>query len=340
VECRQCGQANPEANLYCGRCGAALPRRAQAPAGNKVAQFRLADELAKEAELPGHGALAVPTNDTAAVEREALGAISGPSILGLADGDMPAGQPTYLYDDESRRGRSRWGLALLLMAAIAVAAYEWRQWPRWYAALMEPAKGNSKIADGPVGLAGAPVTAATPAMASPKAIEAGGAAGADTSSALPAPAPGGGMAGVVAGPEKSESASSVASGEAVARPAPAVAAREPEAVEERRPRRGEDGAAEELYVKWHAYRAGNGVPKNCPNAVMYLNRAARRGSAKAASQLGGLYATGHCVPLDRGRAYEYFKQAQDMGSTSVYVERGRNMMWTQMTEDERRRMGR
>jgi TPR repeat protein len=93
-----------------------------------------------------------------------------------------------------------------------------------------------------------------------------------------------------------------------------------------------------LLTRGLAHLYGNGTQQSCEQALVFLNSAARKGNAKAISQLGGLYATGHCVPLDRARAYQYFTRAREAGGGNVYVERNRSMLWNQMSDAERARV--
>jgi TPR repeat protein len=96
----------------------------------------------------------------------------------------------------------------------------------------------------------------------------------------------------------------------------------------------DEGSA--LLTRGLAYLNGTGVPHNCSQALVYLDSSARRGNAKANSQLGGLYATGHCVPLDRARAYQYFTRAREAEhGRNVYIERNRQMLWSQMSDAEK-----
>ena len=60
------------------------------------------------------------------------------------------------------------------------------------------------------------------------------------------------------------------------------------------------------------------------------------GNAEARTQLGSLYATGHCVPLDRTRAYNWFTLAANVtAGRNVLLERNRKMLWNKMTEAEK-----
>jgi TPR repeat protein len=92
-----------------------------------------------------------------------------------------------------------------------------------------------------------------------------------------------------------------------------------------------------LVIKAENYLYGRGVPRNCDQALVYLRAAAQQGSAKGHSQLGALYATGHCVPQDRAIAYKYFTQALGAGRGNIWVEHNRAMLWRQMTDEEKQR---
>lgn len=95
---------------------------------------------------------------------------------------------------------------------------------------------------------------------------------------------------------------------------------------------------EQLYTKGVNYLYGTGVPSNCDQALVYLRNAANMGNAKARGQLGALYATGHCVPMDRATAYGWFSLAADASQgRNIWLERNRDMLWSQMTDKERQR---
>jgi hypothetical protein len=78
--------------------------------------------------------------------------------------------------------------------------------------------------------------------------------------------------------------------------------------------------------------------RNCNEAVDLFREAALHGNATARSRLGGLYATGHCVPLDRAEAYNWFTLAKDAGAHYSWIDHNRNMLWAQMTDRERERV--
>lgn len=78
--------------------------------------------------------------------------------------------------------------------------------------------------------------------------------------------------------------------------------------------------------------------RNCNEAVDLFREAALHGNATARSRLGGLYATGHCVLLDRAEAYNWFTLAKDAGAHYSWIDHNRNMLWAQMTDRERERV--
>lgn len=358
MNCRQCGNANPEQNFYCGRCGTPLLQRPtpQPPGADSSAarpsRFRLADALAQSDDVPGHGALNETRRAASAPEADGEAAISGPSFLGLGKAAASSAELEYLYDDEPRRARGWLLLAVLLLAGLAaLLAYQWNQLPGWYAAILQPVNGRTEQKS-PVNAPAAQTSVPGNAPTVPLAGSAVGSApnvpqkGATNATAAN-PAAAGGEAVTAAGVMGlTEQAAKAVAKEPTTPGGPLASsvgtkAAPPEAMTLEQtplPRRAPTAEpGEELFVRGQAYLSGHGVANSCTNAVTYLNRAARMGNTKAASQLGGLYATGHCVPLDRARAYQYFKQAQGSGSANVYVERSRNLMWRQMTEDEKAR---
>jgi hypothetical protein len=93
---------------------------------------------------------------------------------------------------------------------------------------------------------------------------------------------------------------------------------------------------DQLVARGQAYLYGNGVPHSCSQALIYLRKGADLGNAEARSQLGAMYATGHCVPLDRARAYQWFSLAAEVANgRNVWIERNREMLWSKMTDAEK-----
>ena len=84
------------------------------------------------------------------------------------------------------------------------------------------------------------------------------------------------------------------------------------------------------------YLYGTGVPANCSQALQGLTLAAERTNAKAEGVLGTMYATGHCVTASRPMAYRWFAKALQQQPENVALERQMQVLWGQMTPDERR----
>ena len=87
------------------------------------------------------------------------------------------------------------------------------------------------------------------------------------------------------------------------------------------------------------YLDGRGVPQNCEQALVLLNSASRKNYSRARIRLGSLYATGKCVPQDRVAAYHWMTLALDSSPGSQWVEENRQMLWSHMSAEERRRAG-
>jgi len=76
---------------------------------------------------------------------------------------------------------------------------------------------------------------------------------------------------------------------------------------------------------------------NCEQALVYFRAAANVGYSAAASKLGAMYATGNCAPQDRAEAYHWISQAASQEPSNSWLARNRDMLWSQMTPQERAR---
>ncbi len=85
------------------------------------------------------------------------------------------------------------------------------------------------------------------------------------------------------------------------------------------------------------YIYGQGVPKNCDQGLILLRLAAQRANPQAQAKLGALYATGVCVSQDRVQAYRWLTLALKDGHPSEWTEQNRQMVWRQMSPEERSR---
>ena len=90
-----------------------------------------------------------------------------------------------------------------------------------------------------------------------------------------------------------------------------------------------------LITNAEKYLYGRGVPQNCDRALSGLRSAAERDNTRARTLLGTMYATGHCVPKDLPNAYRWFAQASRTSPDNMWVQRNLEMIWREMTPQER-----
>jgi TPR repeat protein len=289
-----------------------------------------------------------------------------------------SGDFSYLYEAEPRRGYARVIVVLLVLAVLGGFLFYKRELlPGWYAAIvkyaaiMKPQNGpqvqassqatatgistpasslpsktapNQSAADTNTAASNVPssetgnLASTSPASAPGNAIKVSPASVSDTRRSVPTAAPAEGT-GTVAEIQPAKAAAADADRSDI-RP---VETNKSTTVASSRPERiigagAPRDAGEELASKGQAYLYGNGVARNCDRALVYLRKAADMGSTQACSQLGTLYATGHCVPLDRARAYNWFSLALTAASGhNIWIERNRRMVWDQMTDSEKAR---
>lgn len=85
------------------------------------------------------------------------------------------------------------------------------------------------------------------------------------------------------------------------------------------------------------YLTGNGVSKDCEQAMLLLDAAAKKANPAARSKLGSMYATGECVSKDRVEAYRWMSSALAANPGSEWLEKNRQSLLSQMTPAERQR---
>jgi hypothetical protein len=112
------------------------------------------------------------------------------------------------------------------------------------------------------------------------------------------------------------------------RPAAAVS------ITRNQPEPAED-AKEALTTQGARYLYGEGVPQNCDLAQRSLLAAAARGSTRAQSMLGAMYATGHCATLNRPTAYRWFAKALHQDPSNTRISADLEALWREMTPEER-----
>jgi hypothetical protein len=89
----------------------------------------------------------------------------------------------------------------------------------------------------------------------------------------------------------------------------------------------------DLYVK------GDGVPRSCEQAVVLLKTAAEKENARACNRLAAMYATGNCVNRNRVEAYRWVSSALAANPSSQWAQQNRDLLWQQMTPEERAAAG-
>ena len=98
---------------------------------------------------------------------------------------------------------------------------------------------------------------------------------------------------------------------------------------------GNDAANQALETSGEKYLYGNGAPQSCSLAQKNLLAAAESSNSRAASVLGTMYATGHCVTRDLPLAYFWFAKAMQQEPNDDRLERDLTAVWNEMTPDER-----
>ncbi|MGO9303745.1 MAG: hypothetical protein ACLP3R_08570 [Candidatus Korobacteraceae bacterium] len=83
------------------------------------------------------------------------------------------------------------------------------------------------------------------------------------------------------------------------------------------------------------YISGQGVPRSCEQAMVLLRTAAEKENAHARNRLASMYATGSCVQRDRVQAYRWLSSALSANPNSDWAKQNRDLIWQQMTPDER-----
>lgn len=95
---------------------------------------------------------------------------------------------------------------------------------------------------------------------------------------------------------------------------------------------------EDLVVRGERFLYGQGVRRDCNQALVYFRAGAERQNARALSRMGALYATGTCVPMDRVMAYNWFSRALAQDSRNPLLEENLNMLWRDMDSRERQQV--
>jgi hypothetical protein len=360
VKCEKCGYENFPQHRYCGMCAAELriPGVPDRPAPPPV--------RAPSTAVPELAAVKYKEEVVAAPKEVAPQQVSGPSFLGLGNEPTENKSASYLLEDDAPTHRGRNLFLILLIAAMAVAAWHWRQDLRVVAEKFltspppaaktggsdnqaenssPPAAADSTSGTAPASSAGAGtqveppgagVNAQTPApQTPPPAAPAAAASSGSTDSTQPAPteqsvppnpSP--------PNPSQADDAAATPKPDAVEPANPPARARKPAMT------RAERAAAaasrtDDLEVQGEKYLYGNGVPENCARARTDLLAAAQHSNAQAQSVLGTMYATGHCATRDLPTAYRWFGRSLRQDPKNSRLEQDLRVLWNQMTPGER-----
>ena len=294
--------------------------------------------------------------------------MSGPSFLGL--GDERSRDLDYLLEDEPPRGHARLYLALLLLVVSAgLLAWHWQRdgYP-WSGFILKPtASTTAPVSPAPVpppdsatATAAAPVVPVEPTAnpappeARPATSEAVQPSAAEPSAAAPtnppaAAKPSGQTPPPTDAPDSGDTTTPAAAASSQAsepeaaeappketRVVPAPPASKPVTPKPSPAQASPSDTFEDrLVADGEKYLYGRGVPEDCARAQRNLQIGARQSNPKAQTLLGAMYATGHCVNRDLPTAYRWFAKALHGDPGNSRVQRDLEVLWKQMTPEER-----
>jgi hypothetical protein len=334
VHCPKCGYEPDLLDRFCGMCGAELPWPQPTPPTDE------------------------PTVQSKPA-RDQVSAVSGPSFLGL--GDDSDNDASYLLEDDIRV--YHWGRAVVLigmLGCLVIAAWHWRHdVSDWTTAKFSHQPSARQTQE--VSYSASPISTSNSEAAKPNARSSS-----ENPSTENAPKPGvqPQPAGNAVGPGNAFPATqtiqqpSAAPTEAqmpvgatppITRPPLKDKASAPTGsfAEERSPKEytaqpsrpavpvASSNTGNVLEAEGERYLYGTRSPANCALARKDFLAAAERSSAKSESLLGGMYATGHCVPRDLPLAYRWFAKALQQEPGNARFERDVQILWKQMTPQER-----
>lgn len=371
--CPECGHQNPTGNKFCGMCGERLPEKSANPdkrrdlsdRQDRVAEHdpepvaaslrrrEARDETIREATLPPAVADLYASRNQPAEPAEEPTTVSGPSFLGLSSGSGSSSSYSYLYEDE-QPGSHAGGLVFLLVLAVLAGVVYWKWQPlRDYvvnAAMTHSQSGRAAPA--------APTqpgsTTASSDNAAPQAGQTPNPNGLPQQDNAATPNDQPRMETTQPKDDKDQAAPPKSDSEKTSapkdeRPQSEVgrssrfqdvknknASDEDTAEDEKpAPERPARPAGAELVDTGERYLYGRGVRRNCGQALVNFQSAAKEENPRAMSHLGSLYATGQCVPLDRVQAYQWFSRALAADRSNTYLEHNLNMLWRDMSSSER-----
>ena len=373
--CSQCGSPNPDKNNFCGDCGARLAKipapvfaePVSVSGSSKSADIReIAQKPLSTQANPHIEPVTFRHQEVRPEEPERAGraeptTISGPSFLGLTD-SPESEQTSYLLDEDQPRRRGGWFAFAIIMIGIFVGIgyLEWNniKTGRLNIPFINPVDSEPQTRTAPAPI----INGNAQGTATPQATPQPGSAGNDTKfttaesdaaktdAAHPvadatitsrtqpaqtlAPAANAEPDSTAATPDASahhqanEDGTPVAG--ALAKSSPSRSAVKSPALTE-----NSDPRQNKMLLLGEKYLYGRGAPQSCNQALVYFKAAADEGNGPAMSHLGAMYASGNCVTLNRVTAFQWLARAQNAEPTDQWLQRNMNMLWRDMTPDER-----
>src|SRR5208282_3368205 len=297
IKCEKCGYENFPQHRYCGMCAAELRIPGVPPPPPAPPSPRVPPVVVQPPK-----AAAPPLKEKETVPQQ----VSGPSFLGLGNEPAENRSFSYLLEDDTPSHRGRNVILILLIAAVAVAAWYWRQDVRVLASRFlnsPPRATNAGGSDNPEPNSPAPATSnstsapasASTATAAPPVDQPGAGANAQAP-ATPTPPPAATPSGAADATRSAQADQPQPANQSPASDAASTSTPKPDESEEAatpppRPRKSETtrkqraaasaSQADDLEAQGEKYLYGNGVRENCARARTNLLAAAQHSSAQA-----------------------------------------------------------
>ena len=351
IKCEKCGYENFPQHRYCGMCAAEL----RIPGVPAPAPASPPQRVSTAAVSPPKTAVPLPKEKETVPQQ-----VSGPSFLGLGNEPAENRSFSYLLEDETPSHRGRNVILILLIAAVAGAAWYWRQDVRVLATRFlnsPPPATKAASTDNPEPNSPAPAASDSTSGAAPASSASAGLQAEQPSTAAnaqapatPTPPPAAAPPGAADATQSAQAdqpqppnqspasdAATAATPQAEQTPEPTTPPPRPRKSETTRAQRAAASAsqADDLEVQGEKYLYGNGVPENCARARTSLLAAAQHSNAQAQSVLGTMYATGHCATRDLPTAYRWFSRSLRQDPKNTRLEQDLRVLWNQMTPAER-----
>ena len=299
-----------------------------------------------------------PISDTRDLAEPEQTTISGPSFLGLTDSSSD--RSDYLLVDDAPRHRGGWILFALIVIAICVGFgyFEWNsiKTGRINIPFLTKSESQTQAPSQPAAQSSNPQAAATPGTPQSNntdekltTTDPGSTTNPTTPANTPAvkppdTTPSNATPAPETTPKSTPSSAAPATTPDPTTDRPKTAPGKPTETPKTKPTarstakpitKTEDPKQDENLVLGEKYLYGRGVPQNCNQALKYFRTAAQNDNAPAMSHLGAMYSSGQCVTMNRPTAYSWFARAQNADPGNQWREKNMNMLWRDMTPEER-----